>query len=778
MKRVEISYKEAVVKNETRTEAEVSRFQDYMKSKTDWKLTLDHQTVQKFKDFYKKIDSKTVCLLLDQGYSICDVQKGLMKSSPFAQNISDKKLVRNYCDEIMDGINRERMLRSGKIYEIAKESYLNKSMAIQSKYANYAFNEFQEGKVVISMMRDGGFFPEVIEAVLQKHSRNLNSNEAYIKKVMENCIKVKENYLAIDAVQHNLQTVADCYRLFAREYMCATKTIFLNGRDEQKIVARMLADGIDEATVAQALSEASPVAAEPGRKKENYIRTVLTATKEAYQKKKQFALKSYPETLRAYKLKIENKDKILKGKGYQGIDFNRSYYDGIAAKELLGERHLASNVEKAIVEASPQASKPNQSNPDKTPEGYGKWVRFGAQKALAAEKAILDFEKKPIPAISYQKLVAAGISAAELYKTAISERIAQYPSIAAHLSDGFIDKDTCEQLLHRHPDIKIDDLKEAIVQVSPRAQLPGIPAVYPKLVMDDVQERQVLIAQKEKESQAVRGEYMKQCGLASEGVGAEANMLMYHDGRAVLEMLQKGIAQAEIQSAILSGLQIMRINIKNPEQYAQNVIEGSKSVFQRIENIKQYKGTEKDYSTIEHFYLKRLQNFYEKKNYVSSSMDIAIVAAMLIKDEFNKQDICDTIQKVSPTAAEPGRDSQYVSSFVLIHAKEKLEQEKLKLQQYVVIPRIDHEELPEKEYAHHQKQLQEAVKLPMSETIDMMIATAMLEQGFNEKEVLQGLSQSPCAKEKHNYARIIVKAAVRNFSKALDQGMEIGKPYF
>lgn len=779
MKRVEIAYKEAVTNNEKRMAAEILRFQDSIKKELGLQVNPGHETVRKIKDFYQKVDRKAVCQLLDQGYTIREVQQGLLKSSPFAQIIIEKKFVQNYCDTVMNDINRERMLRSGKLYEIAKESYLKKSLAIQGKYANYSFDEFQEGKVVISMLRDSGFFPEIVEAILEKHSRNPKADKAYVKQIMKHCNKAKENYLAIDAAKCELRNAADCYRLFAREYLSATKTIFLNGRDEQKIVARMFSEGISEAEVVQALAEASPIAVEPGRKKENYVRSVLNATKESYQNKKAFALKNYPETLKAYLLKIDSKDKLLKEKGYQGVVYNRSYHDGIAAKALLEERHLISNIEKAIAEISPQASKPSEWSPNKTPQGYAKWIRIGAQKALAAEKAILDFVERPIKQTSYKQLVAAGISAVELYKTAISERLAQYPSIALHLSDGFIDKDACEKILHRYPDIKIDDLKEAITEASPRAQLPGIPDIYPKLVLEDVQERQTKVQERKESQKEVQTEYMRRCGLSFEGVNAEANMLMYHDGRAVLEMLQSGIDQAEIKSALLSGLKIMRVDVKGPERYAETVIEGAKDVNLRIESVKQYKASEADQNQAENFYLKRLQQFYEKKNYVSSSMDIAIAAAMLSSGKFTDQHICNTIQTFSPTAAEPGRDDRYVTLFILIHAKEKLEQEKMKLKQYTVIPRIDRETLPEKEYVYHQKQMQEVVHLPISETMDLMIAAAMLEQGFKDKEVVQGLTQSPCAAEKQNYGLGIVKTAVKNLGKRLDQGMDLGieRPY-
>ena len=751
MKKVELMYDELL-----KTKKTIINSLNLNKSESD----LD----PKIKNKYKKIDFGIACELFDKGYSISDVQRGLLKCGLYSKHIGDEKIVHNYCDEVMSEINKERILRAGKIFQLARESYTKKALAIQNKYSNMNFTEFQEGKVVISMMRDAGFFPEIIEAVLEKHSFAKNIDREYLKKVMDSCLQAKDNYIAIDAAKvDNLKTATDCYRLFAKEYMAATKTTILNGRDEQKIIARMFGEGLDEESIIDALNEASPVAVEPGRKKERYIETVLIATQEAYKKRKDNVLKNYPATLATYNKIIGKLDRNLKSKGHQGVDYNRSYYDGIAVKELLEKHHYISNIERVIIEASPQATKPNKLNPNKTPEGYAKWIRRSAQNTIAAEKAILDFSK--------QSSLSNGYTVLDLYKNAIAERIDMYPSTALNLSANYIDKDVCEKLLNQYPNIDLIELKKVIAEVSPRAQLPGIPITYPDMVLDETKERKALVEQKKNLQKTVRDEYMLQCGLASEGVSTENNMMMYHDGRAVLKMIQDGIEVSEIKSAIISGIKAMRVNVNDVEKYADQVIKGAEMVSKRLDKVKNYQASEEnEHDKSDSFYIQQLKSIYNKKNYVSSSMDIAIVTTMLAKN-FKESEVFKTIERLSPTAAEPGRDNKY-QLFVVNQAKEKLAQEEIKLKQYNVIPRIDHECEAEKEYLYHKTQIQNSIKLPITEKMDVMIATALLQQGFKEKEITQALKQSPC-NEKANYGSLVLKCANKIIDKDKNLDLEI-----
>ena len=235
--------------------------------------------------------------------------------------------------------------------------------------------------------------------------------------------------------------------------------------------------------------------------------------------------------------------------------------------------------------------------------------------------------------------------------------------------------------------------------------------------------------------------------------------------------------KAKIKEVIIEGVKLLRANINDPAKYADNVIAGAEKVKNRLDFIKQYESeSTKALTKTDKYYCEKLKTSYAAKGYVSSSMDIDIIADM-IANKFNNKNIKNTIEQFSPTAAEPGRDAKY-QSFVINQAKEKVEQEQIKLKQYTVIPRIDHEPTAEQEYQYHRTQLQNAINLPISESIDTMIAGALLQQGFKQQEVAAALIQSPCIKEKTGYENIIVKTAAKmQLSKdnKLDNDLVMGK---
>lgn len=107
--------------------------------------------------------------LIEKGYKLSEVQECLLNKSIFALEIKDQKLIAAYCDRIMDDINKKRALQSGKLFDLAENLYQQKAAAIQGKYENYhGYNEFQEGKVIVSMLMESHFFPEIIEKILKK----------------------------------------------------------------------------------------------------------------------------------------------------------------------------------------------------------------------------------------------------------------------------------------------------------------------------------------------------------------------------------------------------------------------------------------------------------------------------------------------------------------------------------------------------------------------------------------------------------------------------------
>ncbi|MEN6623788.1 MAG: hypothetical protein ABFD50_19840, partial [Smithella sp.] len=290
--------------------------------------------------FCLHFDRNIVCRLLDKGRNMKEVQKGILEKSLFTSEIQDARLSQVYCDKVLDGINRERLQRWGNRFDLAQDVYLQKTATLQHKYDGYNgsnYNEFQEGNVVISMMMQAGIPSAVIAEVLRKNSRNkiLQTDPGYVQRIVEQCEKVKQAYLAIlNADPQQAHTPVNAYRLFAKKYMQNMHIVIINSKDEQKIVQRMFNKPFTREEIHQALQAASPVAIEPGRQPGKYITTVLTAVEESYVKSKAQAKEYYQLTAALYEEKIQQKQHLFTQKKPQ-IDHNRSYYDGIIVRELL-----------------------------------------------------------------------------------------------------------------------------------------------------------------------------------------------------------------------------------------------------------------------------------------------------------------------------------------------------------------------------------------------------------------------------------------------------------
>jgi len=104
---------------------------------------------------------------------------------------------------------------------------------------------------------------------------------------------------------------------------------------------------------------------------------------------------------------------------------------------------------------------------------------------------------------------------------------------------------------------------------------------------------------------------MRQCGLASEGVEVESNMMAYHDGRAALKMLLSDVDVIEVQNAIFSSAQQRQQD--HPVEYASAIIEKTKKVKERIQTLKEYIPFNESHKTAKEEYLNRLYDLYQKK---------------------------------------------------------------------------------------------------------------------------------------------------------------------
>ncbi|WP_333595531.1 hypothetical protein, partial [Anaerospora hongkongensis] len=387
----------------------------------------------KIVQFYLPEDRRAAIYLLDIGRKIEDIQEVLLCKSALARELPDSKMT--YCDLVMEGLNQERIKRHNRLLPLAEALYLQKATAISNKYIGYQqqnLNEYQEGSIVLSMMLQSGISTDMIAEVLRKHSRNeaMKHDPDYFPRILTKCEAAKDAYLAI-ARADNLQPVTppNRYRLTAKEYMSQTRSVLLNGKDEQQIILKMHTLGFNPYEIKGAILQASPVAREPGRNPEQYAEASLTVLQEEKREHALHSTKEYNLTVNLYD------EKRLQLLDQQRQQRNRTYFDGKIIRELLEmKRHII----KTVMEK-------NREQGRKT-DAYVKGLIAAVQKAMRSEKAILECQKT-IPEGRYTDLVRLGYTAKDMYRNAIKERVHVYPSTALDLTADFIDKDACEKLL-------------------------------------------------------------------------------------------------------------------------------------------------------------------------------------------------------------------------------------------------------------------------------------------------------------------------------------------
>lgn len=168
--------------------------------------------------------------------------------------------------------------------------------------------------------------------------------------------------------------------------------------------------------------------------------------KEVIERQK-YADNRYMLTASMYDDKINRILKVIeqKAQGY-GIVSARVYCDGIAARELLEEHQLRTNVERVIAKKSPEAKKAQDGELGKSALSYGKAIVAAAYAVLRAESALLKEPQMTIPEGStFNGLKEHGIMVGDLYHDAVHRRILNYPSTAAMLTAPFVDLDAVEK---------------------------------------------------------------------------------------------------------------------------------------------------------------------------------------------------------------------------------------------------------------------------------------------------------------------------------------------
>ena len=84
---------------------------------------------------------------------------------------------------------------------------------------------------------------------------------------------------------------------------------------------------------------------------------------------------------------------------------------------------------------------------------------------------------------------------------------------------------------------------------------------------------------------------------------------------------------------------------------------------------------------------------------------------------------------------EAGRDEDSYCDFVKSSADFMLNEEKEKLDNYIVIPRLDEECTPDEEYEFQRRKMSDYISLPFSPDFDTKLARGLLEKNLEEGKV-------------------------------------------
>lgn len=719
---------------------------------------IKQQHCQDFEDLYLPQDLQVICDLLDHGYSMREIMEAYTDQNLFAQEIKVPELVKIYEDKVLSRVNDERKKRSGQELDRAKNAYEAYRQAADSKYNEHgnAYQDYQEGEIIISLLVKDGYSEQTIADVLEAFSEY---DSAYIKTLMEKCGHVKQAYLDIKHAPNTLDDARngyDVYRIFAKHYMERTGAKLLTYEDDIAIIKDLKEQEFPENLLLDVLQQASPVTREPGRNPTEYVKAILTGEKdqEEIQESKGVPVVTCEEQ---YKDLIERYDQDMKEHGrLMGIqESNRPYYDCLAVRNLLRMHYSEDDIRQALNNQSGAAAATRQN--------YALWLVEKAKKLLKKEQNLLHENLPKIPSGStYASLAAAGISAVVLVTAILRERLALNPSLEEHLFAPHLDKDLAEACLNRYPDFDREALAGVLTD-SPRAIILSGSRMpeedqYAAHVIQEAEKRLESHHKSIEQQNSVFEEFNKQHGLAYQGVAPQENLSAFHCGRTALQMRLKGYDPLAIRDAILA---TETPDDKLPERFADEIVERSGQVYERLMRIKHYQPpAQSEEQTAKDFYEREIAAQYQKRHFIKSSMDVQAVKTMLAYGKFNGREIREAIQELSPIAIEPGRDASYYQKYVLPNAKNRLMDEKDKLNQYHPVPRKLHAASAQEEYAYHRSRLQEAIDLPYSPVMDALIAETMLMQGFAPMDIAETIQmESPCRKEQKDYGTILVNHA-------------------
>lgn len=556
------------------------------------------------KDF-PDIDLTISIRLLEQGYSLPDVKQVLLEHSPERKALHDNDRAMDiYIQKTLAQVNKTWDAHSKKTLDAAKTSYRKRAAGLLKKYQDYrSIGLYQDGAIGVALLQKDRFPLATVIKALRQNSLGKGTNAAYFAALSQGLEQVANRYQAIEAASDEPTTdPVALYRLFAKQYMQETKTTVLSGRDDQNIVRRIGAFFFNEIQkngelspetrqaiwekslepyIQRGIKEASPVYPEPGRKKDEYLMSLVLELEDQFEQEKAHSATAYAETEHLYlKRRQDIQSRLDAYKAHAD-----TFFDGLIAKELLEAQQTPENIRK-VIEKNTLVDEDDKG-------AYAKSVLEKAERCLHAEKEIINLE--PIESYpegtTYAMLREKGVTMVHLFRQMMQERLASYPSFQLELTEPYADRDAVEKLIHKFPDFNRSALIDAIEDASPRAQLPGCSPEYAESIIKEAEERLRRVEEREKKQLTIQKQYNRLRGLSSEGVYEESTpMDSYKDGRIAVKMLRRGVSKDDIKQYLiaLAKATVATATVAAAAVYAQDILNKAQEFLSRERAIRDY----------------------------------------------------------------------------------------------------------------------------------------------------------------------------------------------
>ena len=718
----------------------------------------------------ESVARRAVVSLIREGYPVKDLQPCVARQFLASHDLTeeDSEGAQIYTSRVMETLNEALGKASREDPALAAVALKSAIEADQNRYADTAseapYGLYRKGRVLSALAVEDGFTPDAIkEALRDSKALALTPEEEDI--LMDGVRRTDAAYDSIRKTPLSGPSADEgaLYRRYAHAYMDRTGSRFLSQTDEIRITSDIYGDlrelyakelpkteeGQRELEhilteevwpfLHRCINKGSPNLMAPGRDGKTYAASILAGART------HTSVLSYGDShLRALDSYVTEMSKARDISQKLVKELPSYSYDVLAVRKMLDKKHPQSEIRNAIVAKSPIA-RTNQN-----PKGSGRssilayatWIIHAALAMLGREKQIASAETKVTKTgttASYNELVSKGVTSNDLFLAAYRDRWERYPSSRQELIASNSDRAVASNLLARYPDYDRNALEESIRELSPGAVFPGVPDSYAHDIVHQAAEDLALVRSLGKERDDFRLRYQKARGFASAGIEEHnAAMDRYLDGRTALYFLRQNEPESNLRPLLIEscpkecGL--------TPVLYADDILRQSREVLTRTDALLETRQSDAQEKTPKGLYQSTALKYFQKKGFVDSRLDVAVYEELALRG-VPQERIDKSIREGSPKAAEPGRSASVYTDYIRRRAEREIEEAKRRLEEYQVIPHMGEHDIAQ-DFRKERLRMQEYVRLPLGEAIDEKITDAYLDEGIEEKKIVEALNEN------------------------------------